>query len=222
MRLFPLLSQRVLGTSPRRKGRSMQRIALVMLALVLLLLLGSACGEDREPGPDLGRTQTPADTPGRPTQESAVEPTARATAAERPEPTPTEVPQPTPQLHGIWAYCADVGTSLSILEDPPDAVPGYVYRCYQGKPLYCVMAPTGGDCARLSRNEAEPQALADYCRDNPDETWAPYALTGDWPQMYQWSCQDGRAVRVEEPLFDPQDFDDADFYIPAWQEVPKP
>jgi len=174
----------------------MRRLGIVAVGLALIVGALSACTRTVERVAVI--TATPAST---------------ATSAAR---------SPTPELRGIWAYCREVGTSLGILEDPPDPAPGHVYRCYQGKPLYCVVAATGGDCAKLSHNEAEPQGLANFCHDNPDETWAPYALTGQWPQMYQWSCQDGQAVRIAEPLFGPLDFDDADFYIPAWQEVPNP
>jgi len=221
---------------------SSARLAVVA---ALIMVAGAACTRGGEqpaasPSPTTAVTREPtatakaerawrspmaAQSPAVAGSPSAATPRATPT----PKPPPTEAPStatptpkpaiPPPRLSGIWALCRDIGTSADWLESPPVAGEGYVYRCYEGRPLRCETGASGGACMRLYTEE--PPGLADYCLENPDEESPPLAVVGHAPMPYIWACSGGEALAIPNPGFDPADYDDLGFYMPAWEAVPE-
>ncbi len=72
---------------------------------------------------------------------------------------------------------------------------------------------------KLSYNSTEPAGATEWCRDH---AFLPMAITGHGPQVYQWDCFEGRAVRRDNPSYDPEDYDDMGFARSAWLIVPEP
>jgi hypothetical protein len=175
-------------------------------AMLPALLLTGGCGESGYSQAEVDATVTAA--------QGAVIAYLRAVATETPTATTS------PEAGGIWAYCREIGTSPGWLENPPVISAGYVFRCYQGRPLQCETGATAGACMKLS--DAEPSNLAEYCREHPDERYPPFSIVGHAPNVFSWGCVGGEPFRSPDPQFDPKYFDELGFCIPCWQVIPEP
>ena len=137
-------------------------------------------------------------------------------------PNPTATPAPT-SARAVWDYCRKVGTSSgeALEEGKPEVASGWWLRCYQGRPLICNCGATCGACIKLVYNETEPEGLAEWCRQNPDADWAPFAFTGHGASVFGWSCDNGEVV-VQRNDFDPHDYDELGYPLGSWVEIPEP
>jgi hypothetical protein len=107
-----------------------------------------------------------------------------------------------------------------VLDEAPGAEPGFVYRCSQSQPYRCETGASGDACLPLE--EEEPDGLAGYCIDNPDDEAPPAYILGPAPRPYIWTCSDGEPLASPAPGFNVADYDELGYYIPAWELMPEP
>ncbi len=120
----------------------------------------------------------------------------------------------------LWSLCAKTGTSRELLTKPPITSAGYVFRCYDGRPLQCETGFTGAECFQLS--SSQPPGLAAYCVENPDAKSPPYAVIGHEEKTMFWSCLGGKPIGLPNPGFNPSNFDELGFLRVAWEAMPPP
>jgi hypothetical protein len=136
---------------------------------------------------------------------------------------PTETPVLAPdQAVSIWALCRDEEIS-DVLDDPPSAEPGFVYRCYESLPYRCEPGASGVGCMPLGEEEGgeEPAGLFDHCIDNPDDEAPPAYIVGTAPKQYIWTCSGGEPLANPNPDLNPADYDELGYYIPDWEPMPE-
>ena len=100
---------------------------------------------------------------------------------------------------------------------PANPFPGWVWRCWDGKVLGCEAGGTAGQCMKINRSRVPSQALIDYCRQNPNSTSFPFAVTGHGPQLYTWACRGTTPVIVREN--DTSSIDALGYAIGPWFEI---
>ena len=155
---------------------------------------------------------------------AVVAPLAITSCAGGPTPSaPTATPAPT-SARAVWDYCRKIGTSpgnAGIEEGRPMMAGTWVLRCYQGKPLICTCGGTCGACMQLIYNEDEPERLADWCRQHPDEFPPNWVAPMHGSQVYSWQCAGGEVVKKRND-FDPHEYDELGFPLGSWLKVPEP
>jgi hypothetical protein len=123
----------------------------------------------------------------------------------------------------VTELCARIDTASEWLfqpTDPGELLNPYTFRCYAGEALRCHMGATGAACMPVS--DEEPELLAGYCRDHPDEAEPPFAFIWRGPSRIIWSCSGGQPASTPNARFNPADYDEAGFHIRSWEPVPSP
>jgi hypothetical protein len=136
------------------------------------------------------------------------------TTTPAPAPTPSNTPTPFEQIE---AHCREIGTSFD-WETLPTGIrlrEGYVYRCYDGRPLVCEGGATMGSCMRARLDE--PTGIRHWCRDHPND-FPPGAVTGH-ATVFNWRCVSGQVVFDLAGWVDPAGFDEVGFSNLSWSAM---
>ena len=200
---------------------------VVVIALLGLALLASACS------PAAAAAPTASNTPTAIVQPTASNPPTATTLPTAPN-TPTAAPSQTAATFADpFAYCASVGT----IDQPdgrytgdkvPDAIiQGYIkaagltgttepmdmfkqttiWRCMDNKVYACNFGANLPCDSKANTDKTPTQAMADFCKANPDSQAIPMSVTGH-ETIYSWHC-----VKDTPTLLDQIDQVDAAGYL---------
>jgi hypothetical protein len=86
-------------------------------------------------------------------------------------------------------------------EAPIEFQKNAVWRCMDGKVWVCHFGANLPCQEKADTSQAPTQAMIDFCAANPAADNIPAAVTGR-ATVYEWACQDGKAVVVKQ-LFTP-------------------
>jgi len=102
---------------------------------------------------------------------------------------------------------------------PDDVSSDYIrqtsfWRCMDGNVYVCMTGANLPCTEKANASKIPDAAMADYCRENPDDAFIPAYITGR-ATIYDWSCEKGKPLATRQ-LFKP---DKQGFISEIWFEL---